>query len=358
MSSATELRAGFPDPVGHEERIEGLWRLAEAGRLPHALLARGPRDIGKLRPLRWLALGLHCAQGPGRPCRTCGPCKRILSGNHPDHHELDVLLYRGDDESTTIQVKHIVERDGSPPTPIASFLQLRRSESLWRTVIIREVERMNINAQNAFLKTLEEPAPGTLLLLETSEPRRLLPTVLSRVMQLQLDPLSGDQVRTVLAGVELPEKVDRELLGRLASGSPGRAVELVEQGLLPARELLLGWLSGELDPSAAARELLALEGAFEGKTPAARNRARTSACLELGLDLLGDLARLQAGITPGELVHGPELEPLVGRISAQDREQWLNRWLEARKDMETNLGPEAALERALDRSPRAVQGAP
>lgn len=337
-------RADLRAPLGHLERIEGLWRSAASGRLPHALLARGPRGTGKFLALRWLAHGLHCASGPGAPCGTCGPCKRFRSGNHPDHLEIDVAA----EGETAIKVDRIAERDSSEGPTVGGFLSLRPAESRWRTVVVREAERMNEAAQNAFLKTLEEPAPGTVLMLETSEPGRLLATVHSRVVSLALERLSGDQVASVLAALDVPAEELSEL-ARWARGAPGRALEDRERGLFAARAELLAWLAGDLPAHEATRRLLELEGEFPGKTPLARSRARVAALLELGLDLLADEQRLAAGVPAHELVHGPALGSL--RLGAAERERLLDRWLLARQDVERNVGLDGALARALDRSP-------
>ena len=176
-------------PRGHLPFLEGLWRAAADGRLPHAVLLTGPEGIGKYLSARWLALGLLCESGPGRPCTICGPCKRAMSGNHPDLFLIDAPAVGQD----RITVAFVTPRERRSDTDydgvaIGEFLSLRPMEGGWRIVLIREVERMNEQAQNAFLKTLEEPGNQTLLVLESATPGRLLDTVRSRVVTVELEP--------------------------------------------------------------------------------------------------------------------------------------------------------------------------
>ena len=147
---------------GHGAVLEGLWRSAAAGRLPHALLFRGPEGIGKFLAMRTLAAGLLCDGGPGAPCGACGPCKRVRSDNHADLFPVDAVAHGFD----ILTIHFVVHRDDPPPAyqgpAVEDFLLLRAHEGGWRVVLMREAERMNEAAQNAFLKTLEEPTPRTL----------------------------------------------------------------------------------------------------------------------------------------------------------------------------------------------------
>ena len=166
----------FVEPVGHAEAIAGLLRAAAGRRLAHALLLSGPDGIGKFLAAEWLAFGLLCARGPARPCGACGPCKRLLAGTHADILVLDPES-EGEEE---IKISRITRRERDSQPNVGDFLSLRPMEGGWRVVILRDADRMNEEAQNALLKTLEEPGTSTLLALVASRPESLLPTTRSR----------------------------------------------------------------------------------------------------------------------------------------------------------------------------------
>ena len=334
--------------LGHGPVLEGLWRAARDRRLAHGLLVRGPEGIGKFLALRELATGLLCERGPGAPCRVCGPCKRVLSENHPDLLIVDAAA----DGQDVIKVGRIVQRkdDKEPGQPIDGFLSLEPLEGGWRVVLVREAERMNESAQNAFLKTLEEPGHSTLIALETAQPGRLLPTVRSRLVGVDLAPLSEAQARDALLARGLVEEAARKL-ARASRGAPGKALRLLSQRVPEMRELLIGLFTGRAQAAPTLAGLLELDGEFHGPTPAARERARARAALDLGIELLADLRRMAAGVGPGELAHGEVLEEArcEGLDVRWDERQrsCLEAWLLARQDLDLHLNGETLLDRAL-----------
>jgi len=343
----TELQAHWP-LAGHGALLAGLWRAARAGRLPHALLFQGPAGLGKFRGAMALAQGLLCARGPleAGPCGHCGPCKRLLAGGHPDLHVIDPP--REVDER--IRVGYIVRREGSgePETPADEFLALRPMEGGWRIVIVRDAERLIEQAQNALLKMLEEPGRYVLWILCSARPAELLATVRSRVVPVRFAPLDEAATLAVLEQCQL-HGVEARRLARWAGGSPGTALELSERGVPAMREILIELLCGARAPFAAAADLMALEGRFEGKTPAGRERERARTLLELAVAMLGDLARLQHGLPAAALPHG-DLALHTHEIAFAARPSLLGLAVEAlctlRSDIDKNLDPAAALERA------------
>lgn len=332
-------------PRGHGPVLEGLWRAAESGRLPHALLLRGPEGVGKFLAARWLAAGLLCEEGPGWPCGRCGACKRVASGNHADVHVVDATELG----LNVIQIHLIAPRDPQPSDvniqPIEVFLSRRALERGWRVVILRETERMNVAAQNAFLKTLEEPGDDVLLLLECSRPSALLDTVKSRVVPVAFEALPWADARAVLEREGMgPEEA--ETLARWSRGAPGRARSLAAQAAPELRRLVLDVATGAEVPARAAAAVWELEGEFPGKTPFAQRLARAAALLDVGLELWLDLERLAAGADPQDLAHG-DVVGGVGPGSPPDRERRLEAWLLARQDVALNATPEALVDRAL-----------
>ncbi len=324
----------FDELLGHGSILAGLWSAARAGRLPHALLFRGPAGIGKFQALSLLAHGLLCASGPGAPCGSCGPCKRTRTGNHPDLFVVDAVAL----EVETVPVGAVAPRgkesEGPWQSSISEFLSLCAHEGGWKIVLVREADRMTESAQNAFLKTLEEPTKLTLLALETSAPDALLATVRSRVVSVRCRALDLGLVQSILARAGI-EAGAADVCARLAAGSPGRALELARQGAPEMMRRIEALELGQAGAIETARALFELEGEFPGRTPLARSRARARAVLDLLLARAAEERRRRVserGDDPG------------AGSSARAR---MDRWFQARADVDSNLSPEAILERAL-----------
>jgi hypothetical protein len=341
VSSEFELKP----PLGHESWLQGLWRAAAQDRLPHGLLLLGPAGIGKFTALRWFAAGLFCSEGPGTPCLACGPCRRLAAGTHADLWVVDAVA-SGEDVLT---IGFIAQREKAATTgykgpAVADFLELKAREGGWRIVLVREAERMNEAAQNAFLKTLEEPGQQTLIALETAWPSRLLDTIRSRVVVVETQaPPRADALEVLLqAGIQGVDAVD---LLRRSKGSPGAALASAREGGPAMLELLGQYFAGR--PAAEVRRnLWELDGEFDGKTPAAQSRTRASLFLDLGLAVLLDAERLAAGARAEDLAFG-DVAASIAPLGEQERRRRLAPWLEARQDVPIHLAPDGLVDRAL-----------
>jgi DNA polymerase-3 subunit delta' len=338
-------------PLGHAAVLEGLWHAARSERLPHALLMRGPEGIGKYHAARWLALGLLCQKGPGDPCLDCGACRRVLAHSHPDLFLVDSL----DAGQERMTIQFIVTRENRPQSAysgpsIEDFLRLRADEGGWRVVCLRDVDSMNESAQNAFLKTLEEPGEDTLLLLTTSRPDVLLETIRSRTVSVDLAPLSQADTLRVLerhAQVQgLEEARQREVLARWSLGAPGRALTLARRGGVIMRAMIVDLVAGHLGPDDAGQTFWELEGEFPGKSAPAQRRTRARALMDLALEWLMDGRRQAARVPLGDLAHGDVLAPLTS-VSPGDLDSCVERVLQARQDASLNISPEILTERVL-----------
>ncbi len=342
-------------PFQHGEIVERLWRAAREGRLPHAFLFEGERGIGKFESAKWFAAGLFCQKGPGAPCLTCPPCKRVTSGgepgNHPDLFVLDPLDPSDEREGTEqIRLFRIAYRPSAevadPERCIERFLELVALEGGMKAVLVRESQRMNAEAQNALLKTLEEPRPRTCLVLETHAAELLLPTLRSRCVRIRFARLPhADCVRVLLA--EGMEATEAEELARWSEGSPGIALALEARGARSIRKLLLSAIHGERSPFELASEIEALEGAFEGDRATVRERDRARTVIALAQALLRDVVRSAARLEAAELAHGDVVGPAAGRGALGRVERALDELVSLRADVDRNLQPEAVLERAL-----------
>jgi DNA polymerase-3 subunit delta' len=175
----------FRDLTEAKHGIELLQRSLEQGRLGHAYLFAG-RDISRLEALaQSLAKTLNCQNPVKRNgvatdcCEECLNCQKIEHGNHAD-----VLWVRPESRLRVIRMNQITRRDNSPPRVLLEFVNLKPTESSYKIGIIVCADRMNEQAANAFLKTLEEPPQNSILVLLTTEPERVLETIRSRCLRL------------------------------------------------------------------------------------------------------------------------------------------------------------------------------
>jgi len=175
----------FKDFPGNTHGIELLQRSLERGRLGHAYLLSGDR-LEELETLaRTLAKTLNCQQPIQRNgraidcCDECLTCRKIDHGNHAD-----VFWVRPESKMRQIRIEQIARRDESPPRVVNEFVHLRPTEAEYKVCVLVGADRLNTNAANAFLKTLEEPPQKSILVLLSTEPQRLLETILSRCLRL------------------------------------------------------------------------------------------------------------------------------------------------------------------------------
>jgi DNA polymerase-3 subunit delta' len=199
----------FDDVIGQERVVEGLARAVAGGHVPHAYLFEGPPGVGKRATAHGLALALDCPEAPGRGCGVCDTCRRIEAGIHPD-----VPTFAPDGPQLVIeQAKAIV-----------ALAQSRPHEAAARVIIVDDADALNASAANSLLKTLEEPAPRNHLVLCTSAPDRLLPTIRSRTQRVRFRALTDEALLRIARAHGL-EPARAELAVALADGSATRLLE-------------------------------------------------------------------------------------------------------------------------------------
>jgi DNA polymerase-3 subunit delta' len=238
---------------GHEGLRNRLVGAIASSRLPQALLFEGPRGVGKQRLALWLAQAVLCegVRKADEPCGSCQPCKLVLNLSHPDLHWIVPIevARKGADASKQVELaeealaEEMAARRDQPfyhaPSGLASHgiasarllsRQLRLTPALARhkLFVVGDAERLvaqqaNPEAANALLKALEEPPADTVLVLTSSDPDALLPTVLSRVVRVRV-PRLPDSVVTQFAQQELSSTAQHGLEQRISSaeGSIGR----------------------------------------------------------------------------------------------------------------------------------------
>lgn len=214
-------------------------------RLHHAVLLGGPAGIGKRLLAELLARSLLCRSAAGGvACGECRDCTLFEAGSHPD-----LLRVVAEEPGRQIRIEQI--RSG-----LAEFVVRTASISTAKVVLVDPADAMNTHTANSLLKSLEEPAPGTHIVLLSDVPMRLLPTVRSRCLQLRLRPPSIEAAARWLAEAGADEDVATDLLG-LAAGMPLAAVRLRDGDGLVRFDRLLGVLRRAARPDAWIDELAA-----------------------------------------------------------------------------------------------------
>ncbi|MEW6704142.1 MAG: DNA polymerase III subunit gamma/tau, partial [Pseudomonadota bacterium] len=216
----------FEQMVGQEHVVQALTNALQQQRLHHAYLFTGTRGIGKTTVSRILAKSLNCTGPDGtggitaHPCGQCTACTEIDADRYIDYIELDAASNRGIDE-----VRDLLERAAYKPS-IGRF----------KVFMIDEAHQLTKESFNALLKTLEEPPEYLKFVLATTDPDKMLPTVLSRCLQFNLRPMAPEVVLAHLQNVLQAENVAHDegavwLLSRAARGSMRDALSLTDQAI-------------------------------------------------------------------------------------------------------------------------------
>jgi DNA polymerase-3 subunit delta' len=338
----------FSEIIAQDRALLPLRSALRRGALHHAYLFGGPEGVGKARVARLLAQAANCeggAAGPGglreEPCGTCGPCRKIAKGIHPDVHVLHeerVMAKAGlwepkggrspSKDIVVDQVRDLVDHR----------LALKRFEGRRRFVVVDPADAMNPQAQNALLKTLEEPPEDTTLVLVASSPDALLPTIRSRCLRVAFAPLPLAVVEDHLrAAGHAPDAA--RLAAAVSGGSLGRALALRDDALAAERDAVLA--AASLDPDDAGAWLAFAKGYGEDRESAAE-------LCELLLVWLRDVAVAKAG--SGTLALADLAEVTARAASTLPAEEVLRRRRLVRETVENlghNASPVLALERLL-----------
>jgi len=219
----------FDEVVGQEHVKDVLLAALRQGKVGHAYLFSGPRGVGKTTTARLLAMAVNCdAEAGGRPCGDCESCLLVQRGDHPDVIELDAAS-----NNSVEDVRDLREK--------VRLASLRGGRRVW---VLDEAHMLSRAAANALLKTLEEPPPGLVFVLATTEPEKLAPTVLSRCQHFRFRRLSVDQIRSKLVrlAVEAGVAADDDALGlvaRAADGAMRDAESLLERLLVEGAHVTL-----------------------------------------------------------------------------------------------------------------------
>ena len=206
---------GFNDILGHEQIKDHFRNAVQTGKVSHAYILSGEAGMGRKSLANAFALNLLCEKGLPDPCMQCHACKQVLAGSHPD------LIYVTHEKPASIGVDDIREQ-------INDTILVRPYSSYYKIYIVDEAEKMTVQAQNALLKTIEEPPSYAVILLLTTNPDAFLPTILSRCVHLKLKPLKDVVVKEYLIQSLGVEESQAEIYAAFARGNLGKAIHLAE----------------------------------------------------------------------------------------------------------------------------------
>ena len=285
--------------AGHRHLLERLAQAMVRGTLPPSVIFSGPEGLGKRTAALALAQALNCERPVKWPdetgqdgCGECGTCRRIARGVHSD------LLVLTPGDSGTIKVDQIREAiDRSAYRPF---------EGRRRVVIVDEADALMGEAQNALLKTLEEPPSGSIFVLVTARPDLLLPTVRSRCQRLRFGPLSPSEIASVLVRDHGVSQGDAHAAAVAADGSVGRALERDVDDASAARDAAARLLASAVSTADPRRRLDAAKAVSAG----AADRDALAGRLQALSSLLRDIGALHSGAGDAVLANA-DLKPAL-----------------------------------------------
>ncbi|HZZ80071.1 MAG TPA: DNA polymerase III subunit delta' [Gemmataceae bacterium] len=322
--------------IGHEERIAAFRQIVARHRLAHAYLFVGPAGVGKRTFALELAKALLC-EGPGKApdaleaCDQCDACLWVDAGTHPD----------------LFQVRRPEDKNEMPievMTDCCRNFSLKPARGRGKIGIVDDADDFNEESANCFLKTLEEPPPGSLFLLIGTSLDRQLPTIKSRCQMVRFAPLPDAQVRLILQKQGIEEaQLDR--LVRLSAGSPGQAVALEDESLWAfRREALQALAQPKMDSVALGKEFVKFAEKVSKETALQRRWAYQA--LKLLIDVLIDAMRLQAG-APARSAESAEL-PSLAALAQKAQPDTIHAMLERCLETETQLSRYVQLSLVLE----------
>ena len=218
----------FEEVAGQEHIVRTLKNALATGKIAHAYLFAGPRGTGKTTMAKLFTKALNCEEGIGHQCNSCKNCVAIMEGSHPDVLELDAASNNGVDE-----IRELIDK-----VKYGTIL------GRYKVYIIDEVHMLSTGAFNALLKTLEEPPEHVIFILATTEPHKILPTILSRCQRYDFNKVSEYDIKERLKAVLLNENVEYveeaiELIVNLADGGMRDALSILEKVLAYSQNRLI-----------------------------------------------------------------------------------------------------------------------
>lgn len=339
----------FSTLIGNEDVKKSLVRLLSTGRVPGSLLFTGEQGIGKKLFALELAKTLNCRNRIGaEACDECSSCKRISRSTFPPFHSDD------DNRERIIWSEHA---DVAMARPFKSIIRVkamrelereanfRPFEGAARVFIIEDADTMNDQAASALLKTLEEPAPTTHLILTTANPTSLLATIRSRCQTIRFGPLPAQDIEEFLSREKKVPAADAALLARTSLGSIGRALSSDVEVYRERRAEMLSVLNALVLTGDRAQLMRCAE-----ELAAAKDRSEYEQRLDVLEVLIRDAWALRLGRPEETIVNRDllsQLRKIADEMPSRRAAQWLARIEEMRGELEVNINRKIASDALL-----------
>lgn len=205
--------AGFSDIIGHKQEIAHLERAIASDKVSHAYIFNGEKGTGKGTLAKAFAMTLQCTGEGEKPCGVCHSCRQAASGNHPD------IITVTHEKPASIGVEDI-------RTQLVGDIQIKPYNGKYKIYLIPDAEKMTVQAQNAMLRTIEEPPEYAVIILMTSNEQAFLDTIRSRCVLLNLKPVPDERVKQYLMEeIHIPD-YQADICATFAQGNIGKAVRL------------------------------------------------------------------------------------------------------------------------------------
>lgn len=333
----------FDQLIGNDNVKHLLRRMLEAKRLPGAMLFVGEEGVGKKLFALEIAKALNCRKPQGvEGCGSCPACLRMSRFNYPQSAESDdwkkIIWTDHPDVGMVVAPKRvlIVEQMRA----VENAANYRPFEGAARVFIVEDADKLNDSSANALLKILEEPPHTSFIILLTSRPAQLLPTIRSRCQMIRFSPLAAEEIENYLTQNKIATGKDAQMLARVSRGSIGRAVAQDSEQFTSQRESMLKVLKALV---AGDDHIQLLRSAEE------LNEARYKDEFEVRLDILETLIRdawMLALDAPSTKVVNEDLLPQLAKISERlDRHRpggWISRIEEMREQLIVNINRKSA----------------
>ncbi|MCI6637288.1 MAG: DNA polymerase III subunit delta' [Lachnospiraceae bacterium] len=214
MREPDEMK-GFAGIVGHKDVVSHMQNAIRMGKISHAYIIGGEKGSGKRLIATLFAMTLQCAEHGTEPCGKCASCRKALGGNHPD------IIYVTHEKPNSVGIDEIREQ-------LVEDVQIRPYESRYKIYIVEEAGKMTPQAQNALLKTIEEPPEYAVIMLLADNPEILLPTIRSRCVTLNLKPVTEEEMKDYLMQQLHVPDYQADIMASFAQGNIGKAKRIAE----------------------------------------------------------------------------------------------------------------------------------
>ena len=204
---------GLKDVVGRKDLVSYIQKAVTQKQISHAYILNGERGSGKKMFAQLFAMTLQCERGGAEPCNECHSCRQALSGNHPD------IIRVVHEKTNTISVEEV-------RVQINNDIMIRPYNGKYKIYIVPDADMMTVQAQNALLKTIEEPPEYAVIFLLTENAESLLPTILSRCVMLKIKNVKDALIKKYLMEqMQIPD-YKADVCTAFAQGNMGRAIML------------------------------------------------------------------------------------------------------------------------------------